>query len=204
MMNKKFIKLYESWMNRTNHGSGFEVSDIVKFKDDALSNKFLKTQSDEIVKRIKDLIDSGCALRVKNIINNTPAVMGAGNTDDSGPYFTIEVCKEYAPGRFEPGGVQVHPSMIERIDVYPNLTTVPDKFKRKEKIDIKPKEVKDEEGEEVPFYSPNPITRSSDHGDGKMVPGDRSLKNVNVVIPSSPDVTRKDPASYTADYLPKS
>jgi len=199
-MNKKFLKLYESWMRCTNRG-GFEVSDIVKFKDNALKHDFIKKSSDEIVKFVKDLINDGCALRVKNITNTFPAVMGAGNTDDTGAGVMIEVCREIAPGRFEEAGVLVHPDMLARIDVYPNLTPVPDKFKRKEKINIKPKEVKDEEGEEVPFYSPKPGTRRSDvHG--KMEAGDRSLNNVNVVIPSSPAKGHNDPASYTANYLP--
>ena len=199
-MNRKFVKLYESWMRRTNRG-GFEVSDIVKFKDNALKDSFFKTQSDEIAKLVKDLIDDGCALRVKNVINEYPAVMGAGNTDNTGKGVMIEVCRELAPGLFEPAGVIVPPNILTKVDVYPNLTTVPDKFKRKEKINIKPVEVKDEEGEEVPFYSPVNTRRSDVHG--KMEAGDRSLTNTNIKIPASPNVTRKDPASYTADYLPK-
>lgn len=199
-MNKRFIKLYESWMSRYNH-SGFLVGDIVKFKEDALKHEFFKTVASSIADRIKEIINNGCSLRVKNIINNYPSVMGAANTDDAGPDFTVEVCEELAPGMFAASGVQVHPGVLEIIDVYPNLTPVPDKFKRKEKINIKPKEVKDEEGEEVPFYSPKPGTRRSDvHG--KMEAGDRSLNNVNVVIPSSPAKGHNDPASYTANYLP--
>jgi hypothetical protein len=200
-MNKKFLKIYESAMTRMNRG-GFEVSDIVKFKDNALKHSFYKNQSDEIKKAIEDLINDGCALRVKNVINNHPAVMGAGNSDNTGLGVQIEVCREYAPGRFEDSGVLVDPGMLTIDKVYPNLTTVPDKFKRKEKINIKPEEVKDEEGEEVPFYSPKLNTRRSDV-DGKMVAGDRSLSNTNVVIPSVPAVGQADPASYTANYLPK-
>ena len=188
-------------MRRTNRG-GFEVSDIVKFKDNALKHDFIKNSSDEIAKFVKDLINDGCALRVKNITNTFPAVMGAGNTDDTGAGVMIEVCREIAPGRFEEAGVLVHPDMLERIDVYPNLTPVPDKFKRKEKINIKPEEVKDEEGEEVPFYSPKLNTRRSDV-DGKMMAGNRSLNNTNTKIPADPAKGHKDPASYTANYLPK-
>ena len=200
-MNKRFLNLYESWMGRYNH-SGFLVGDIVKFKDDALKHEFLKTQASDITNVIKELIDCGCTLRVKNVINNYPSVMGAGNSDDAGPDFSIEVCRELAPGLFDGSGVLAHPDMLEIIDVYPNLTPVPDKLKRKEKINIKPVEVKDEEGEEVPFYSPKLNTRRSDvHG--KMEAGDRSLKNVNTQIPAEPAVGHKDPASYTANYLPK-
>jgi hypothetical protein len=201
MMNKKFLKLYESWMTRYNH-SGFLVGDIVKFLKGALNHSFVKTQGENIAKQIEELINDGCTLRVKNVINNYPSVMGAGNSDDAGPDFTIEVCRETAPGRFEPSGLQVHPGMLEIVVVYPNLTPVPDKFKYKTKVTIKPEEVKDEEGEEVPFYSPKLATRRSDvHG--KMEAGDRSLKNVNTVIPSGKNVIAKDPASYVYNYLPK-
>jgi hypothetical protein len=200
-MNKKFLKLYESWMSRYNH-SGFLVGDIVKFRDDYLKHDFLKSQTAAFVDKIKEYIECGNALRVKNVINNYPAVLAAGNTDDAGPDFTIEVVRELAPGMFEPSGILIHPGMLEVTDVYPNLTPVPDKFKRKENITIKPEEVKDEEGEEVPFYSPKLNTRRSDvHG--KMEAGDRSLRNTNTAIPASPAVDHKDPASYVYNYLPK-
>ena len=201
MMNKKFLKLYESWMNRYNH-SGFLVGDIVKFKDDAHGHPFLKSQATSIAERIVEFINDGCTLRVKNVINNYPAVMGAGNSDDNGPDYTLEICRELAPGRFEDSGVLCHPDMLVIIDVYPNLTPVPDKFKRKERIDIKPLEVKDEEGEEIPYYSPKLATRRSDvHG--KMEAGDRSLNNVNVKIPAGKNAVASDPASYVYNYLPK-
>ena len=200
-MNKRFLKLYESTIGRYNRG-GFLVSDIVTFAKNALKNDFLKTQNEDVAARIKGYIESGDTLRVINIVNNAPPVMGANNTDNGGPDYTIEVGKETAPGRFETSGILVHPTMLVRVDVYPNLTPIPDKAKRKEKINITPELVKDEEGEEVPFYSPKLNTRRSDvHG--KMVAGDRVLNNVNVQIPSVPNSTRKDPASYTADYLPK-
>lgn len=197
---KKFLNLYESTMDRLNRG-GYEVGDIVKFKDDAHTHDFYTNCSDAIRNKIEEYMKDGCALRVKNISNVYPAVLGAGNTDDAGSV-NIEVCRETAPGRFDQSGILVHPDMLEIIDVYPNLTTVPDKFKRKEKIDIKPVEVKDEEGEEVPFYSPKLNTRRSDvHG--KMEAGDRVLNNTNVKIPASPAKGYNDPATYTANYLPK-
>ena len=200
-MNKRFLKLYESTIGRYNRG-GFLVSDIVTFAKNALKNDFLKTQNEDVAARIKEYIESGDTLRVINIVNNAPPVMGANNTDDGGPDFTIEVGKETAPGRFETSGILVHPTMLVRVDAYPNLTPVPDKVKRKEKIDIKPVAVKDEEGEEVPFYTPKLNTRRSDvHG--KMEAGDRVLNNVNVKIPSGTNAIDKDPASYTARYLPK-
>ena len=199
-MKKKFLRLYESTMDRLNRG-GYLVGDIVKFKDDAHTHDFYTNCSEEIRKKIEEYMKSGDTLRVKNITNVYPAVLGAGNTDDAGSV-NVEVCRETAPGRFDQSGILVHPDMLEVIDVYPNLTPVPDKFKRKERITITPEEVKDEEGEEVPFYSPKLATRRSDvHG--KMEAGDRSLKNTNTAIASNKNAVASDPAAYVYNYLPK-
>jgi hypothetical protein len=198
-MKKRFLALYESWLTRSNH-SGFLVGDIVKFKDGALKHDCVKSLSDEAVNAIKSLVDCKGTVRVTNVINKYPAVMAAGNPDDFGPDFNIEVSEDMGGGRLGQG-VVVHPGMLSKIDTVPNLEPVPDKNKYKSKVTIKPVVVKDE-AEEVPFFSPA-RTRTSDLGNGKLSTGDRSLKNVNVKIPAAPNVTSKDPASYTADYLPK-
>jgi hypothetical protein len=201
---KKFLKLYESAMDRLNRG-GYLVGDIVKFKDTAHKHDFFVNASDEIRQKIKEFIDSGDTLRVKNITNVYPAVLGAGNTDDAGSV-NIEVCRETAPGRFEQAGILVHPDMLEVVDAYPNLTPVPDKHKRKERINIEPVDAEKElssEDEEVPFYSPRSKTHKSDVY-GKLEDGDRKLNNVNVAIAANKNAIAKDPASYVYNYLPKS
>lgn len=197
-MKKRFLKLYESALTALNH-SGFLVGNIVKFKDNALKHEFFKTQSDAILDAVKNLIDSGNTLRVTNVINKYPAVGGVGNPDNVGPDYNIEVSEDTGGGRLGKG-VVVPAFIITKIDTTPNLEPVPDKNKRVDKIDIKPVPVKDE-AEETPFYSPS-NTRRSDIGNGKLSTGDRSLKNVNVKIPAAPATNCKDPASYTANYLP--
>lgn len=198
-MKRRFLALYESWLTRNNH-SGFLVGDIIKFKPDALKHEYITTQSDDVVDAIKHLAGCKGTLRVVNVINKYPAVGGNGNTDNTGPNFTIEVAEDMGGGRLSPSAI-VHVNMIERIDTTPNLEPVPDKNKRKDRVTIKPEPVKDE-AEEVPFFSPA-RTQTSDLGNGKLSPGDRSLNNVNTVIPASPNVDAKDPAAYTARYLPK-
>jgi len=198
-MKKRFISLYESWLDRSNHSS-YLVGDIVEFKPDALKHPFFKTQADAILDTVKALIDSGDTLRVTNVINKRPAVMGTGNPDDVGPDFTVEVSADTGGGRLGNSAV-VPTAMLKRIKVEPNLEPVPDKRKYDNRVKIKPEVVKDE-AEEVPFYSPA-RTRTSDLGNGKLSPGDRSLKNVNIKIPASPAKGAADPASYTAAYLPK-
>jgi hypothetical protein len=198
-MKKRFLKLYESWLTRYNHG-GFLQGDIVKFKVNALKHDFVKTQADDLAKNIEDLIKDGRALRVTNVVNKYPAVMGAGNPNNTGPDFTVEVGLDEGGGRIYKTAI-VHVGMLDKIDTVPGLEEVPDKNKYNNKIKIKPVEVKDE-AEEVPFYSPA-RTRTADLGNQKLAPTESKLKNVNTIIPASPNVDAKDPASYTAKYMPK-
>jgi hypothetical protein len=198
-MKKRFLKLYESWLTRYNHG-GFLQGYIVKFKADALKHYFIKTQSDELVKNLKDLIKDGRTLRVTNVINKFPAVMGTGNPDDVGPDFTVEVGIDEGGGRIYKTAI-AHVGMLDKIDTVPGLEEVPDRNKYDNKIKIKPVEVKDE-AEEVPFYSPA-RTRTADLGNKKLAPTETKLKNVNTAIPASPNVDAKDPAFYTAKYMLK-
>ena len=198
-MNKRFLRLYESWLTRYNHG-GFLVGDIVKFKDGALKNEYLKSQAEDLIKNIEALIKSGHTLRVTNVINKFPAVMGTGNPDDVGPDFTVEVSEDTGGGRLGTSAI-VHVTMLDKIDTVPNLEPVPDKNKYDNKVKIKPQPVKDE-AEEVPFYSPA-RTRTADLGGQKLAPTESKLKNVNTKIPAGKNFVDADPAAYTAKYLPK-
>jgi hypothetical protein len=198
-MNKRFIKVYESIVNRYTRG-GFLTSDLVKFVPDVLKDPFFKGVDSEYKAKVKAYAESGENLRVRNIKSTFPAVMGAGNPDYNGYSFGIEVAREIAPGKFDNESIVVPQHLLVRVETYPNLPTVPDKFKRKDDTQIEPIEVKDE-NEEVPFLSPG-RTLTSDRGNKKDTRSDVSLLNKNVKIPSSPAKGASDPASYTANYLP--
>ena len=198
-MKKRFLKLYESWLTRYNHG-GFLQGDIVTFKPNALKHDFVKTQSDVLAKNIEEMIKDGRTLRVTNVINKYPAVMGVGNADDTGPDFTVEVGLDEGGGRIYKTAI-VHVGMLNKIDTVPGLEEVPDRNKYDNKIKIKPVEVKDE-AEEVPFYSPA-RTRTADLGNKKLAPTESKLKNINTEIPAGKNYIDKDPATYTARYMPK-
>ena len=198
-MKRKFTVLVEN-ITRHVHG-GFLAGDVVKFKKNAFSHRFFKECPAECAEQAKKLIESGVNLRAKNIKTLMPAVMGAGNTDNNGYSFSVEVTPEIAPGRYDINqSLTVPHDTLERVDYYPSLPEVPEKFKRDNKTQIKPIEVKDE-AEEVPFYSPF-RTRTSDAGN-KQIAGDRTLLNQNTKIPASPAEGQKDPAQYTARYRPK-
>ncbi len=198
-MNKRFVKLYESIVNRYNRG-GFLTSDVVKFIPDVLSNSFFKEVDEDYKNKVKEFAECGDTLRVKNIKSVFPAVMGAGNPDYNGYSFAIEICREVAPGMFSQDVVVVPPNLLVKVEEYPNLPEVPNKFKQKDNTQIKPVEVKDE-SEENAVFTPG-RTRTADKGNKKDTSSETSLKNQNTKIPSSPAVNHKDPASYTAAYLP--
>lgn len=205
-MERTFTKLYETTLARYNRG-GFLASDRVKFTDKALSNDFFKNQPESVKNAVKELIDSGLNLRVKNIKSTMPAVMGAGNTDYNGYSFSIEVVPEIAPGRYDINKTVVVPAdlLVHQNDGV-NLPPVPDSMKYNNKVQIEPKK-SDEYLKADKTPSPfNPIsqTQMSDVGNKKLNKGDRNLTDTNIKIPAAPAVNHKDPASYTAQYLPKS
>ena len=197
-MKKRFVSLYESMLRRSTRG-GYLVGDIVKFADNALKHDFIKSQSEDIKKNLENLIKGGNTLRVVNVISKYPAVGGEGNPDNLSGEYTVEVGEDISGGRILNSAV-VSPDMIVRVDPTPNLEPVPTKNIRKNNVNIKPIPVKDE-AEEVPFLS-TANTKLSDVG-GKLVKGDRELTNTNTKIPAMPVTGQKDPATYTANYLPK-
>lgn len=198
-MNKRFVKIYESIVSRYNRG-GFLTGDVVKFVPNALRDSFFNNLDDSYKAKVKEYSECEETLRVRNIKSAVPAVMGAGNPDYNGYSFSIEVSREIAPGTYENGSVVVPQHLLTKVEDYPNLPAIPDKFKREDDTQIEPKEVKDE-AEETPFFSPG-RTRTSDQGNKKDSPSETSLLNKNVKIPSSPAKGAANPANYTANYLP--
>jgi hypothetical protein len=201
-MKRNFVKLYESAISRYTRG-GFLAGDVVKFNDDAFNDPWYKNLGENTKEKIQNMVKSGLNLRVSNIKNTLPAVMGAGNIDDMTIDTNLDITSEIAPGRYM-DFVTIPARLVSPVGSYPNLPEVPEVFKKDDpgkRAHIKAKVVKDEQ-EEVPFYTPQG-TRLSDIGNKKLTTGDRVLKNQNTVIPSSPAEGHKDPASYTYNYLPK-
>jgi len=200
-MNKKFVKLYESALQRYTNG-GFLAGDVVVFKEGAFNDQWFKELGENTKQKLKSMAASGLNLRVSAVKNRFPGVGGAGNTDYLGTETNVDITSEIAPGRYMDFAT-VPSRLLEPKSSYPNLPEVPEVFKKDDpskRVNIKPKKVKDE-AEEVPFLRPGE-TRKSDLGKGKMAEGDRELLNKNVSIPSSPAKDARDPASYTANYLP--
>jgi hypothetical protein len=203
-MDKRFNKLFEATLSRYTRG-GFLASDRVKFVDNALKNDFFKNQPESVKTAVEELINSGLNLRIRNVKSAMPAVMGAGNPDNYGYSFSVEIVPEIAPGTYDVNkAVTVPAILVAHLNDGINLPPVPDKLKYDNKVQIKPKPVEEVlKTEDKNNFSPVAQTHTS-NVDGKPSKGDRELNNANVVIPSSPAVNQKDPAAYTAQYLPKS
>jgi hypothetical protein len=202
-MKRNFVDLFESAISRYTRG-GFLAGDVVKFNDDAFSDPWYKDLGKNTKEVIQNMVKSGLNLRVSNVKNTLPAVMGAGNIDNMTIDTNLDITSEIAPGRYL-DFITIPARLVSPVVSYPNLPEVPEVFKKGDpgkRAHIKPKVVKDEQ-EEVPFYTPQQQTRMSDIGNNKLSAGDRTLKNQNTVIPSSPAEGHKDPASYTYNYLPK-
>ena len=203
-MDKRFNKLFEATLSRYSRG-GFLTSDRVKFVDNALKNDFFKNQPESVKTAVEELINSGLNLRIRNVKSAMPAVMGAGNPDNYGYSFSVEIVPEIAPGTYDVNkAVTVPAILVAHLNDGINLPPVPDKLKYDNKVQIKPKPVEEVlKTEDKNNFSPVAQTHTS-NVDGKPSKGDRELNNANIVIPSSPAVNQKDPAAYTAQYLPKS
>jgi hypothetical protein len=219
-VNRKFTKLFESYLGRYT-GGGLLLGDIVSFKAGAVNHPYIK--GNEAMKaKIQELLASDLNLRVISIKNRTPMPF-SGDFDQniSGSNTEIVIAQEIAPSRYW-NYIAVPREVLEAKSCYPNLPPIPDSWKYKAKVNIKPELVKQaEENEEAVAKSgPDPMLKNDDTSitdkefsisnqtgkstvGTKNVAGDRELENKNTKIPSSPADGHLDPASYTANYMPK-
>lgn len=178
---------------------GVLVGDVVKLKKGVLTHPDVVV-NDVMKTKLQELLNSDLNLRVTGIKNKTPIPSSGNNEQNVTPRKEmVDIAQEIAPGRYY-NYVTVPVDILEVVATYPNLPPVPDSWKHKSKIDIKPVPVaKAEQNDE--FAVGTQTLKSNVHG--KNVLGDRSLKNVNTKIPAKPAEGQADPASYTAKYMPK-
>jgi hypothetical protein len=142
-MDKRFNKLFEATLSRYTRG-GFLTSDRVKFVDNALKNDFFKNQPESVKAAVEELINSGLNLRVRNVKSAMPAVMGAGNPDNYGYSFSVEIVPEIAPGTYDVNkAVTVPAILVAHLNDGINLPPVSDKLKYDNKVQIDPEPVED-------------------------------------------------------------
>jgi hypothetical protein len=162
-MGKKFDAIFESVIQRYQAG-GFLGGDPVKFVANYKATNTYKDMPPHMQEEIDRLATSGLNITVTQVGGKvSPA--SAGDQFRTSSSTTITVAGDQGGGRHY-GFVTVTPDMLEIQDNGTNLPPVPDQFRRKDKITIKPQKVVDD---------PKNITRVTDKGNGKNTPTNLKL-----------------------------
>jgi hypothetical protein len=198
----KFNNLYESAIQRFTRG-GFLIGDLVKFRENALSNDFLKAQGSNYVEKIKEYMQSDLNLRVSAVKPVYPNSFSPGNIQNEAESFLCDIVQEKAPGLYY-SFITVPASMLEHIDTGVNLAPVPDSLKRPNNEIITPEEIVQKQ-DPTSYMSPYRQTTTTDRGNAKDTKTEIALPTKNVKIPAVTAKDERDPAvaSSTARYLPK-
>lgn len=160
-MGKLFDAIFESVVARHDYLTG----DLVKFRPNYKSCDAYKSMSTELKKEVDDLATCGLNIKVVQVGDKLSGA-SAGNQFKTSDSYVITIAADQGGTRTY-GKVTVSSDMIDKIpsdDV--NLSPIPDEWKRKEKITIKPEVVK---------IDSNHITRKTDKGNGKATPTEYKL-----------------------------
>lgn len=196
----KFINLYESAIQRFTRG-GFLVGDLVKIKESSLNDDFFKKQATNYIDKVKEFISSGLNIRVSAVKPVRPNSYAPGNIQNEAESFLCDIVLEKAPGLYY-SFITVPAHVLEHIDTGINLAPVPDALKRPNNEIMDPEDVS-QHTDPTTYMSPYRQTLTSDRGDVRDTKTDKSLSNSNIKIPSKPAEGERDPANYTAKYMPK-
>ena len=160
-MGKLFDAIFESVVARHDYLTG----DLVKFRPNYKSCDAYKSMSTELKKEVDDLATCGLNIKVVQVGDKLSGA-SAGNQFKTSDSYVITIAADQGGTRIY-GKVTVSSDMIDKIpsdDI--NLSPIPDEWKRKEKITIKP---------EVLKVDNNHITRKTDKGNGKATPTEYKL-----------------------------
>ena len=168
-MGKKFDKIFESVVQRYQAG-GFLVGDYVKVKPSYKSTETYKMMHPKMQSDLDEMFDSGLNIQVTQIGDKMSGA-SAGNQFKTSTDTTITIAADHGGGR-RYGQITLTPDMVELADHSSNDAPIPDEFKRKDKIIIKPEK-----------FSPdnNNITRLTDKGNGKNTPTQLKLAGESVI-----------------------
>lgn len=187
---KKFMPLLESYMKRFERG-GFLVGDIFNFDDDFRNHDEYKALGQNVKDLIDEMIESGLHIRVVGIKDESPQRYPA-NADGGSLSPVLNIALDNTGGR-----VTHHCSIPCCLgqpgeSPYPGLDPIPDGVKRKDKVNIKPEEVTEDEEN---------VSNKTDRGDGELSQTERKLPDENIEIPSTAATPSMEVNSYTKDYL---
>lgn len=188
-MRSKFDILFESNFARF-QGGGFLTGDVIKLKQGWNTDEWCKTAPAQLIETLNDLDSSDLLLRVSSVKAIRPAVNSSVDQALQVTDFHVDVVQETAPGRFSGKFITIPQHLIELNGPNDRLPDVPESLKRKDDVDIKPRELSvqsEEQGDD--FTNPVKQTNSNDNVNKKM-----TSKNISL-----PGATGAD--SYTSRYM---
>lgn len=169
-MGKKFDAIFESVIQRYQAG-GFLTGDPVKLKANYKSSDTYKGMPPHMQKDLDELATSGLNIVVTQVGGKvSPASAGDQFRTPNATFITI--AGDQGGGRHY-GFITLSPDMLELNDNGINLPAVPDQFKKKDIVIIKPQKVVDD---------PKNITRVTDKGNGKNTPTELKLASEGTLI----------------------
>lgn len=190
-MTSRFNTLFESNFTRF-QGGGFLTGDAIKFKEDWESCEWCKKAPAQVIDKIRELAESDLVLRVSSVKTLRPAVNSSIDQALGTGDFHVDVAQETAPGYWNGHFITVPQEMIELNGPTDQLPEVPDSFKRTEDVDIKPRELTDEDvNEEDSDMMTNPQKQTGT--DDKT---NKRMTTDNIKLPGATGAE-----SYTAKYI---
>ncbi len=169
---KRFLPLLESYMRRYERG-GFLVGDIFKFNDNFKTDDDYKQLGQNVKDLIDQMIDSGLHVRVVGIKDTSPQRYPGGDGGSLLP--VLDLALDTGGGRFS-HYVSVPCQLGEPTAHAPNLPPIPDALRRKDRVNIKPEELEQDEEN---------LANKTDKGDGELSQTERKLPTDNTQIPST-------------------
>jgi hypothetical protein len=192
MAGKKFVNLHESYMRRYERG-GFLVGDVFKFNDNFKSSDSFKALGSNTQGLIDQMLDSGLHIRVVGIKDTEPTRYPA-SSDQSSLDVNLDIALDTGGGRYS-HYCTIPCCLGQAVQYAPNLLPIPDAMRRKDKVNIKPEEVVEDEEN---------LANRADRGGTEpheLTPTERSLPTKNTEIPCDPVTPSPAVASYTNQYL---
>lgn len=190
-MTSKFDMIYESNFSRF-QGGGFLTGDVIKLKDGWESDDWTSSAPAQVVEKLREFAGSDLVLRVSSVKTVRPTVNS--NVDQAGGVdgFFIDMCQETAPGFWNGNFITVPQHIVELNGATDQLPAIPDSMKRKDVVDVKPKELsaEDTSNEDSDMMTDPKAQTGTDDKTNK------SMTDTNTTLPGATGAQ-----SYTAKYI---
>jgi len=190
-MTSRFDTIFESNFTRM-QGGGYLTGDIIKFKEGWESEDWCKDAPAQVLDKIRELAASDLILRVSSVQAVRPSVNSSVDQASGVDGFFLDIAQETAPGYWNGHFLTVPQQLVELGNVE-GPPEVPESLKRKDDVDLKPKELtgEDTEDSQTEDLMNDPVKQT-----GMSDKTNRRLADKNTKLPG---VTGAN--SYTAKYI---